>query len=90
MGCLLRLMTVEGNLKAWPCKVGHVRPVVLFNPANIFMIKGLRSDLSGKCCIIHEIKCYLADVFNPKRLTTALYARGCTPLEQLGVKSLAQ
>ncbi|XDV43116.1 hypothetical protein PO909_011648 [Leuciscus waleckii] len=33
---------------------------------------------------------HLADAFNPKRLTIAIYVRGRTPLEQLGVKCLAQ
>jgi len=33
---------------------------------------------------------HLADTFIQKRLTIAVYVRGRTPLEQLGVKCLAQ
>jgi len=33
---------------------------------------------------------HLADAFFPKRITLAIYVRGHMPLEQLGVKCLAQ
>lgn len=38
----------DGKSKDWPCKVDHMQPVLLFNLDNVFMIKGLRSDLSRK------------------------------------------